>query len=102
MHSGTFCTLGAVLPKEFLRYSDNWSEQLNDCEYVTAQILIGSDKAILHPHDVLNESGLPVESDNAWLKRSKLTNKYLVHGHNNAKVHISHEKANVQIGNENN
>ena len=83
------------LPDKWQGYLDQWSDQLKDCDHVTAQILIGSDQAILHPLDVLDQSGLPVETETARLKRSKLTNKYLAHGHNNAKIHFSHDTKDV-------
>ena len=63
--------------------------------HVIAQILIRSDQAILHPVDVLNENGLPVETHSARLKWSKITNKYLAHGYHNVNVQFSHNTQNV-------
>ena len=70
-------------------YQNEWSDQIRDNNHITAQILIGSDQAILHPIDALDQCGLPIETEHTRLKRSKLTDKYLAHGHNNPTLHYS-------------
>ena len=75
-------TYNMPLPKEWLGFKSHWYEQITQNSNVNAQILLGSDQAKLHPLDALDESGLPIESAHAHLKKSVLTGKFIAHSHN--------------------
>ena len=56
--------------------SKSWTQTVFD-----SQLLLGSDQAILHPRCVCNPTtGLPIESNNARLLKSVITEKYLAYG----------------------
>ena len=51
-----------------LKYQSEWSHQITADNEISAQILLGSDQAILHPVDAIDPLGLPIESEHARLK----------------------------------
>ena len=79
------------IPKDWLKYQPEWSHQITPENEISAQILLGSDQAILHPLDALDDFGLPIESENARLKKSVLMNKYIAHGHNTPKITLNNK-----------
>ena len=82
-------TYNMPLLKEWLGFKSHWCEQITQNSNVDAQILLGSDQAKLHPLDALDESGLPIESAHARLKKSVLTGKFIAHGHNPQRPKVS-------------
>ena len=68
------------LPASWNKFKTNWCDQISDHDTVNAQVLIGSDTAILHPKDATDEHGQVIETDSARLKISVLTGKLLAHG----------------------
>ena len=66
------------IPLEWSAYRKDWSQQEPDSHCIDAQLLLGSDKAVLHPRCVCDPTtGLPVESNSARLLKSVITEKYL-------------------------
>ena len=68
------------VPVPWLKYKADWSEQDTEYDSHLPQILIGSDKAVLHPQPVLGSDGLPIETATARLLRSVITDKFIAHG----------------------
>ena len=69
------------IPPEWRAYEKEWSEQESDSGCIDAQLLLGSDKTVLHPRCVYHpDMGLPIENNNARLLKSVITEKYLAQG----------------------
>ena len=68
------------IPQVWEKYRADWNEQDMAFDDMLPQILIGSDKAVLHPRAVLGDDNLPVETATARLLKSVVLGKYLAHG----------------------
>ena len=62
-------------------YDGQWVDQTPLGTKATAQILLGSDTAILFPYDIMNERMLPIQTAYARLKKSLITEKFRMIGH---------------------
>ena len=69
------------IPPEWRAYQKEWVEQESKSGCIDAQLLLGSDKTVLHPRCVYHpDTGLPIENNNARLLKSVITEKYLAQG----------------------
>ena len=53
-----------------------------------AQILVGSDRAVLFPKTVCDADGKPLETDSARLLQSVIMGKYLTHGFDTPSISV--------------
>jgi hypothetical protein len=71
------------IPKEWEQYRENWVDNRPINGQLTAQILLRSDFTMLHPSNVINEQGQPIQTKHARLMVSAITGRYILHGWTN-------------------
>ena len=72
----------------WLEYDGKWVDQTPLRSKATAQILLGANASVLFPYDIMNERMLPVQTAYARLKKSLITEKYLIVGHDGSTTQI--------------
>ena len=68
------------VPKHWMKYREQWSEQDTIYDNALPQILLGSDLAVLHPVPALGKDGETIQTISARLLKSVLTGKFIATG----------------------
>ena len=69
------------IPEPWHTYRHHWVNNTSHYPSVDAKILLAADCAILHPYNVVNNDGMPIEYKGARLMRSQLSGRYLAFGY---------------------